>query len=1073
MGVAVWEDGSRGRLTNQGGCHLIFRRLINFCWFFFKWGLALAIGIAGVVAFHMYRQFNDTIRSQIQTRLAEHYAGLSVTLRSAELVEGEGIVAHGLSIVEPGAQGPRAELLYVDELFLRCNTDFEHLLSGTPEVSEVVIRRPVFWITRRSGDAWSASRLLPWPKFGIRPPTVRLENGRIEWFDPLRSPAASVTFRDVNLTLAGSDPAQPDVVPAERRFQGTLDGDHLRQVTVDGWLAPDHSRWLLDAKVDELEMCPETCRVLPEQLASRLGLLASCRGKLALKFHVSYDAAEATPYRYQITGRLDQGRVEDPRLPQTLSDLSGTIRCGPDGYVLDDVSARSGQSTLRMSCRAAGYEPTSPVEMQLAVRRLEVGPQLLPVLPKTLEDLWYKYMPSGLIDVDARVRYDGQQWQPELAVRCQNVSFTCQKFPYRVENTQGTLDLTGELLKISLTAQNGRQLIGITGQVYNPLDNATGAIDIRGDGIPLDEKLLSALPGTSRDVVRSLHPQGTLRVQARLWRDRPDDPMHQQLQVNVKDGAIRFEKFPYPLDHIRGSLSMEDGQWTFSEMEGTNDTGRVTCQGFLRPSPEGTQLHLNLMARDVPLEEELRDSLRPNMQQLWNDLRPRGVADIAVQIHWQANQPLDVTVRAWPQPETAAIELVQFPYRLEKLRGVLEYRDGHVTLQQLKAEHGLARLSANGQCRFLDDGSWQLALEGLTVDRLHLDRELVQAVPARMRRLLTELNLAGPVNLRGTVDFQSAGKSNDPVQVHWNMRVDFQRQSLDCGVKLENMQGELQLVGGFDGQNMSSRGELAIDSLTYRDVQLTQIMGPLWIDDQQVLLGSWVDRPRSGGPEPADPNRRPRPLTASLFGGHLYGDIWVQLGSVPRFGLQATLSEADLSRCAKEVIVGRQNLQGKILATLELRGAGRSVHCLGGHGSIRLRDADVYELPLMISLLKILSVRPPDTKAFSHSDIDYRLSGNHIYFDRIDFHGDAISLLGKGEMNFNSELQLTFNAIVGRGDLGMPVMRELLGNVVVVHVDGTIQAPQTRTEAFPGVNRALEQLARPDPKPSWIPQLGR
>jgi len=777
--------------------------LINFCWFFFKWGVALAIGIAGVVAFHMYRQFNDTIRSQIQTRLAEHYAGLSVTLRSAELVEGEGIAVHGLSIVEPGAQGPRAELLHVDELFLRCGTDLEQLLSGAPEVSEVVIRRPVVWITRRPNDAWSASCLLPWPRLGRKPPTVRIENGRIEWFDPLRSPAATVTFRDVNLTLATNDSGQAGVAGTERHFQGTLGGDHLRQVTIDGRLDPDGSRWSLDAKVDELEMCPEMCNALPAQLASRLGLLASCRGKLALKFHVSYDPAQTTPYRYQLTGRLDQGRVEDPRLTQKISDMSGTIRCGPEGYVLEDVSARSGQSTLRMSYRAAGYEPTSPVEMELAVRRLEVGPQLLPLLPRTLEDLWYKYLPSGLIDVDARMRYDGQQWRPELAIRCKNVSFTCHKFPYRVENTQGTLDLTGELLKISLTAQSGRQLIGITGQVQNPLDNATGGMEIRGDEIPLDEKLLAALPGSSREVFRSLHPQGSLRVQARLWRQRPDEPMHQQLQVNVKDGSIRFDKFPYPLDHIRGSLSMEDGQWTFSEMEGTNDTGRVTCEGFLRPSPEGTQLHLNLTARDVPLEEELRDALRPNMQRLWNDLRPRGAADIAVQIHWQASQPLEVNVQAWPQPQSASIELVQFPYRLEKLRGVLDYRDGQVTLQQFKAEHGPVRLSTNGRCRFLDEGSWQLALESLTVDRLHIDRELVQALPARLRRLLTELNLAGPVNLRGAMDFQSTGKPNDPVQVHWNTRVDFQRQSLDCGVKLENMQGELQLVGGFDGQNMT------------------------------------------------------------------------------------------------------------------------------------------------------------------------------------------------------------------------------------------------------------------------------
>ncbi|KKK56735.1 hypothetical protein LCGC14_3061560 [marine sediment metagenome] len=82
--------------------------------------------------------------------------------------------------------------------------------------------------------------------------------------------------------------------------------------------------------------------------------------------------------------------------------------------------------------------------------------------------------------------------------------------------------------------------------------------------------------------------------------------------------------------------------------------------------------------------------------------------------------------------------------------------------------------------------------------------------------------------------------------------------------------------------------------------------------------------------------------------------------------------------------MGRQNLRGKIMATVDLRGSGRSINALAGQGNIRLRKADIYELPLMISLLKILSIRQPDATAFSKSDIDFRIEGNHIYFDRID-----------------------------------------------------------------------------------------
>ena len=57
----------------------------------------------------------------------------------------------------------------------------------------------------------------------------------------------------------------------------------------------------------------------------------------------------------------------------------------------------------------------------------------------------------------------------------------------------------------------------------------------------------------------------------------------------------------------------------------------------------------------------------------------------------------------------------------------------------------------------------------------------------------------------------------------------------------------------------------------------------------------------------------------------------------------------------------------------------------------------------MISMLKILSIKAPDPNAFSQSDIDFHIEGEHVYFDKLDFKGDAISLLGKGEMNFQGD----------------------------------------------------------------------
>ncbi|MDZ7620018.1 MAG: hypothetical protein U1E05_23705, partial [Patescibacteria group bacterium] len=258
--------------------------------------------------------------------------------------------------------------------------------------------------------------------------------------------------------------------------------------------------------------------------------------------------------------------------------------------------------------------------------------------------------------------------------------------------------------------------------------------------------------------------------------------------------------------------------------------------------------------------------------------------------------------------------------------------------------------------------------------------------------------------------------------------------------------------------------------------QFTQVTGPLWLDDGQVLLGSWVER-RSAPDERS--STRARPISAVLFDGVLNGDAWVTLGPVPRCGLHAPLNRADLAQCAQETLAGQKSLQGKVYATVDLRGAGPSTNAMIGHGAIRLDNADDYELPLMIALLKILSIRSPDRNAFSKSDIRFRVEGQHIYFDQIDFGGDAISLLGKGEMDFQQNVRMTFHAIVGRGELGLPMLKQVMGGasqqIMLIHVTGNMQSPETRREAFPVVNKALQQLqsdmnSRPAPSTGWSPK---
>jgi hypothetical protein len=1029
--------------------------------------------VAGVAAgFALYSRIDDEICRGVEAIFAKHYPGLKVTLRSAERVE-KGIRVHDLSIVERDAQGPHAEILHVEEALLECSTDLKDLLKGNLLVRRVTIHRPTLHVTHRPDGTWSAAKLLPPPQLGDHPPEVIVDGGVIDIFDPLEARARTLTLREVNFSLVPDIKPRPVVasggattgrgfVGTARQLHGMFSGDGFRRVEIEGWVDLQRPACSIRGRAEALELSPELRDSLPNPLGEKLRVLPDLRGQIDLRFELNYDPAATPPLKYDLSGRLNHGRIDDPRLPHALSEIRATVHVDNSGYTIDDAVGRSGQATLRLGCRGSGFEPGSPLRLTAELRQFDLDRAVLDVLPQWAQDLRYKYLPAGEVDADVRLAFDGQTWQQDVEVRCLNVSFTHHKFPYRLDHGRGTLNLKDDQLTMNLTAYSESQPIRLAAEVAHPFSGSTGWFEAKGDDLPLDEALLRALPPKPQEVVRSLHPRGTINFDVKLWRNRPEEPMHQHLWLAANHCSIRYERFPYPISDIRGVLDMVDGVWTFSNVEGSNDKARIVCKGSLGPGLQGTELSLDIAGQDVPLHEDLRNALSPHIQQVWNDVRPRGAVDVQADVRYLSGEnTFSVGVRAQPQRDNSSIEPVRFPYRLDHLQGVLAYRDGHVTFERCKGEHGAVKISTEGFCDFPSDGRWKIHFARLSADRLRgADRELVQALPERLRKAMIELNPTGTINLDGSLDLERAGRPGEPLLSRWDARLGLQQSNVQVGgILVENVHGEVSLQGGFDGQQLRSRGALAIDSLNYKDCQFTQVLGPIWIDDGRVLFGSFVENAAVAA-DPTAPRRVPLPITARLCGGTFYADGWATIEPNPHYAVQARLADADLALCAREFATGRQNLRGKIMAKVDLTGTGRTRNTLSGVGGIRLSNANVYELPVMVSILSFFSLQLPKQNAFSDAAIDYRIEGEHIYLNPIEFRGDAISLHGTGQMDFKSNIGLKFCVTLGRGELDMPLLKQFVRGaaeqIMTIYVGGTLQNPETRRETLPAVNQALQ-----------------
>jgi hypothetical protein len=224
---------------------------------------------------------------------------------------------------------------------------------------------------------------------------------------------------------------------------------------------------------------------------------------------------------------------------------------------------------------------------------------------------------------------------------------------------------------------------------------------------------------------------------------------------------------------------------------------------------------------------------------------------------------------------------------------------------------------------------------------------------------------------------------------------------------------------------------------------------------------------RFGGPAAGADAGGGQRLSARVAGGTLLVDGSMAAGSGGRFVVNAGLHDADLGRLTSEATGVAHRYRGRVQAGLELAGSRAGTHSLTGRGQVRLRDADIYELPVIVALLKILRVKAPDRNAFTDSVVDFRVEGPHAYLDAIELSGDAISLVGNGAVDFDGGLDLTFRSIVGDAKTQLPVMKRVMGGAsgqfMLIHVDGTLAEPLPTTEAFPTLAAALQRLQTRQP----------
>ena len=198
------------------------------------------------------------------------------------------------------------------------------------------------------------------------------------------------------------------------------------------------------------------------------------RGKIEGDFDVLIDLQGNQPPVVQAHCQLTEGRLEDPRLPRPVTDLSGEIICEQSKLKIEDLRGACGSATLAVSLERNGWSRSAPLALAARVEALPLDKKLYNALPQLLRTEWDKYLPTGVVDAHVQATFDGRRWLPQATLSGRDLAFEADKFRYRVSDGSGTLtyrppvDQQPATLDIDLVATGGGRPLKIVGQVFDP-----------------------------------------------------------------------------------------------------------------------------------------------------------------------------------------------------------------------------------------------------------------------------------------------------------------------------------------------------------------------------------------------------------------------------------------------------------------------------------------------------------------------------------------------------------------------------------------------------------------------------
>lgn len=766
--------------------------------------------------------------------------------------------------------------------------------------------------------------------------------------------------------------------------------------------------------------------------------------------------------------KIHDAAFQFERVPYPIERASGVIRLGNDpttGREMLEIVSLAGQgyagggnekATVEMVGKITPLDDTASADIVVRGRGIVSTREMIACLPPETRRTVTNFdpqktgkLPFFTADFDCSIQRPiglKKPWTIVTRVDVQKATGMLAAFPIALKDLDATLVVHDKFIDLERAVMpRGGGSVELSGRIDWTKRDAKGEVLVQPDlklvvkDVPIDDELVAALPANRRALAEKTKLRGRIDIEGKIIPENPEsDDISLDVALTLKDGAATLGDGSLKLTSIAADARIRPEQTTISALKARLGEATVDARATIDWKEDVSQTAATAQVRGLAVDEALLAALPAESREAIAALSPKGTVDLDIDY---AAAEGDGNYRVAVRPRELSIKPKQMPITLSKLQGEVIVDRGHVTLKDVVAGAGDAKVYVSGT---IDPkaGSAEVSLSGRD---LKITDEFRKSLPPTMQRLLSSADLKGTVafDLNKLV-ITPDPKQKNPSDITFDATLWLQNATMDIGTPMTDINGVLRAKGVARGGKLSElAGDVSFDSLK--------------------LAGRSVDRLTAAIVKPANQDV----LQVAKIDGRIGdGQIGGQIDSIlsekdPRFGLALVLRNARVADLTGDI---DKPIEGRLTASLALEGKWDDPSSRRGRGDVIVDGKDMYRVPVLFGLMQIANLTLPLDAPIQQAGVRYTVEGNRVALEAIDLRSRTSVMQGTGWLDFKTR-QVQMTLLLGNSAAdAVPIFGELLKgarqDLLQIRVRGSIEEPKVGASAFNTITTTVDEVLK-------------